>query len=181
VSPFLAVRVAGDPSAVAPAVRAAVLSVDAGAAVFDIRTMQEVRSASVSQRRFALTLAAAFGMVALVLAGLGVYGVMALIVAERTPEVGVRLALGARPIEIFGLVVRQSWRLAALGIGGGLLLAAVLAPALGSQLYGVQPLDPATFAVVAVVLFGVAGLAALVPARGAMRVDPIVALRAERG
>jgi putative ABC transport system permease protein len=160
-------------------VRAAVLGVDRGAAVFDIRTMLQVRSASVGQRRFAVTMATIFGGLALVLAGLGVYGVMALIVAERTPEVGVRLALGARPLEIFGLVLRQSWRLAAVGIGLGIVLAAILAPALATQLYGVPPLDPATFATVALVLFTVAGLAALVPARGAMRVDPIAALRGD--
>ena len=180
VSPFLALRVAGDPAAIAPAVRAAVLAVDAGAAVFDIRTMLQVRSASVSQRRFAVRMAAAFGGLALLLAGLGVYGVMALVVAERTTEVGVRLALGAQPLEIFGLVLQQSWRLAAAGVGIGLALAAVLTPALGAQLYGVPALDPLTFAAVALVLFAVAGLAALVPARGAMRVDPIAALRATR-
>jgi putative ABC transport system permease protein len=180
VAPFLALRVAGDPAALGPAVRAAILGIDKGAAVLDIRTMLQVRSASVSQRRFALTLATIFGGLALVLAGLGVYGVMALIVAERTAEVGVRLALGARPVEIFGLVLRQSWRLAALGVGLGLALAAVLAPALATQLYGVPALDPATFAAVALVLFAVAGLAAMVPARGAMRVDPIAALRNDR-
>jgi putative ABC transport system permease protein len=179
-APFLVLRVVGDPAALAPAVRAAVLDVDRSAAVFDIRTMLEVRSASVGQRRFVLILAAAFGALALVLAGIGVYGVMALIVAERTSEVGVRLALGARPVEIFGLVLQQSSRLAALGVGLGLVLATILAPALATQLYGVPALDPATFAAVAFVLFAVAGLAALVPARGAMRVDPIVALRNDR-
>ena len=179
MSPFVALRVTGDPAALAPAVRAAVLGVDRSAAVFDVRTMLEVRSASVGQRRFALTVAAAFGGLALMLAGLGVYGVMALVVAERTPEVGVRLALGAPPIEIFALVLRQSWRLAAVGVVAGLALAAILAPALGSQLYGVPALDPATFAGVALVLFGVAGVAALVPARGAMRVDPVAAMRGD--
>ena len=130
-------------------------------------------------RRRRLTLAAVFGALALVLAGLGVYGVMALIVAERTPEVGVRLALGARPAEIFALMLRQSGRLAAIGVGLGLLLAAGLAPALASQLYGVPVLDPITFGAVALVLFVVAGCAALAPARGAMRVDPIAALRGD--
>jgi putative ABC transport system permease protein len=180
VSPFLAIRVAGDPASIAPAVRAAVLGVARGAAVFDIRTMLQVRAASVAQRRFAVTTAAIFGGVALVLAGLGVYGVMALSVAERTSEIGVRLALGGRPIEIFALVLRQSWRLAAVGIGLGLALAALLAPALRAQLYGVPPLDAATFAGVALVLFAVAGLAAVLPARGAMRIDPVAAMRTDR-
>jgi ABC-type antimicrobial peptide transport system permease subunit len=124
-------------------------------------------------------LTALFGALALVLAGLGVYGVMALIVAERTREVGVRLALGARPIEILGLVLRQSLGLAAAGIGVGLVLAAVVAPAITTQLYGVKALDPVTFLAVPAVLLCVAALAALVPARGAMRVDPVVALRGE--
>jgi predicted permease len=181
VAPFLALRVAGDPAALANAVRAAILEVDQGAAVFDVKTMMQVRSASVGQRRFTLTLAAAFGTLALLLAGVGVYGVMALVVAERTPEVGVRLALGARPAEIFRLVLRESWRLAAVGVAAGLVLAAILAPALATQLYAVPALDPATFLAVALVLFGVAGLAAVVPARSAMRVDPIAALRADRG
>jgi predicted lysophospholipase L1 biosynthesis ABC-type transport system permease subunit len=179
VAPFLAVRVSGDPASLAGSVRAAMLEVDRDAAVFDVKTMMQVRSASVGQRRFVLTLAAAFGALALLLAGLGVYGVMALVVAERTQEVGVRLALGARPVEIFGLVLRQSWRLAAVGVAVGVVLAAILAPALATQLYGVPALDPVTFAAVALVLFGVAGLAAMVPARGAMRVDPIAALRGE--
>jgi predicted permease len=180
-SPFLVVRVEGDPSAVASAVRAAILGVDAGATVFDVRTMLQVRAASVGDRRFALAMAAVFCVLALVLAGLGVYGVMALIVAERTPEVGVRLALGASPVAIFALVLGQSWRLAALGVGLGLAAAALLAPALRAQLYGVTALDPVTFGGVAAVLFAVAALAALVPARSAMRVDPIAALRADRG
>ena len=179
VAPFLALRVSGDPAALAPAVRAAMLEVDRNAAVFDIKTMMQVRSASVGQRRFVLMLAAAFGALALLLAGLGVYGVMALVVAERTQEVGVRLALGARPAEIFGLVLGQSWRLAALGIAIGSGLAALLAPALATQLYGIPPRDPATFVVVGAVLLAVAALGALLPARGAMRVDPIAALRGD--
>jgi putative ABC transport system permease protein len=178
-SAFLAVRVDGNPAAATAAVRAAVLGVDAGATIFGVRTMQEVRSASVGDRRFAMSLAGLFGGLALVLAGLGVYGVMALIVAERRPEVGVRLALGARPLEIFALILRQSWRLAAIGVGLGLGGAALLAPALRAQLYGVPPLDPVTFVGAAIVLFAVAGAAAVVPARGAMRVDPIATLRGD--
>jgi ABC-type antimicrobial peptide transport system permease subunit len=139
--------------------------------------MLQVRAASVAQRRFVLMLATAFGALALLLAGLGVYGVMALVVAERTQEVGVRLALGARPSEIFAHVLGQSWRLASLGIAIGVGLAALLAPALATQLFGVPPRDPATFGLVAAVLLAVAALGALVPARGAMRVDPMAALR----
>jgi putative ABC transport system permease protein len=179
VAPFLAIRTSGDPAALADRVRTTILSLDRSTPVFDIKTMMEVRSASVSQRRFVLALTAIFGALALVLAGLGVYGVMALIVAERTQEVGVRLALGARPIEILGLVLRQCLGLTAVGVAAGLGLAALLAPAMASQLYGVGALDLVTFVAVPGVLAAVAVMAAAVPARGAMRVDPVNALRGD--
>lgn len=179
VAPFLVLRVDGDPAAQASAVRAAIRGVNRSTPVIDVRTMQQVRSASVSQRRFILLLTGLFGTLALLLAGVGVYGVMALIVAERTQEVGVRLALGARPVDMLGLILGQTGRLALAGIAAGLGVAALLAPALASQLYGVDALDLPTYAVVAAVLLGVATLAALAPARVAMRVDPIVALRGD--
>jgi predicted permease len=179
VAPFLVVRAAGDPAALGDAVRAAILRVDRSTPVFDMRTMMDVRSASVSQRRFVLALTALFGALALVLAGLGVYSVMSLIVAERRQEVGVRLALGARPAEIFALVLRQCLGLTSLGVGAGLGLAALLAPAMATQLYGVGAFDPLTFLAVPLVLASVAVVAASVPARGAMRVDPVTALRGD--
>jgi putative ABC transport system permease protein len=179
VAPFLVVRAAGDPAGLGDAVRAAILEVDRATPVFDIRTMMEVRSASVSQRRFVLALTALFGALALVLAGLGVYSVMALIVAERRQEVGVRLALGARPVTILGLVLRQCLGLTSIGVAVGLVLAAALAPAMATQLYGVSAFDPLTFVVIPIVLAGVATLAASVPARAAMRVDPVSVLRGD--
>jgi predicted permease len=179
VAPFLVVRVAGDPAPLGDAVRTAILGVDRSTPVFDVRTMMQVRSASVSQRRFVLALTALFGALALVLAGLGVYGVMALIVAERTQEVGVRLALGAQPIAILALVLRQCLGLTSLGVAAGLGLAALLAPALATQLYGVGTLDSVTFLAAPAVLASVALVAAAVPARSTMRVDPISALRAD--
>jgi ABC-type antimicrobial peptide transport system permease subunit len=141
--------------------------------------MMQVRSASVAQRRFVLALGGLFGALALVLAGLGVYGVMALIVTERTQEVGVRLALGARPVEILGLMMRQCLTLTSIGIVAGLVVAGLLAPALATQLYGVSAFDPLTFIAVPAVLACVAMAAAAIPARGAMRVDPVTALRGE--
>jgi putative ABC transport system permease protein len=179
VAPFLVVRAAGDPAALGDAVRTAILGVDRATPVFDIRTMMEVRSASVSQRRFVLALTALFGGLALVLAGLGVYSVMALIVAERRQEVGVRLALGARPVAILGLVLRQCLGLTSIGVAVGLALAAVLAPAMATQLYGVSAFDPLTFVAIPLVLACVATLAASLPARAAMRVDPVSALRGD--
>jgi putative ABC transport system permease protein len=179
VAPFVAIRAEGDPAVLAETVRAAIRSVDRATAVFDIRTMMQVRAASVSQRRFVLTLTMVFGALALALAGLGVYGVMALIVTERTQEVGVRLALGARPVQILALVLRQSIVLTSAGVALGLVMAALLAPFIASQLYGVGAHDAWTFLLVPAVLVVVAIVAALSPARGAMRVNPVLALRGE--
>ena len=139
----------------------------------------QVRAASVSQRRFVLILTAVFGGLALLLAGIGVYGVMALIVAERTREMGVRLALGARPVTILALVLRQSLGVTIAGIALGLAAAALLAPLIASQLFGVRTHDPLTFLIVPTALLLVATLAALSPALSAMRVNPIVALRGD--
>ncbi len=126
-----------------------------------------------------LLLVGAFGALALGLAAIGVYGVMSVIVSERTREVGVRLALGAEPMELLRMVVGQAAWLAAIGVVLGVAVVVPLAPLLGSQLYGIDALDPTTFGTVVVVLMLTALLAALVPARRAMRVDPITALRYE--
>jgi putative ABC transport system permease protein len=138
-----------------------------------------MKTESVSERKFVLTLASVFGVLALLLATCGVYGVMALIVSERTPEVGVRVALGATRTDILGLIVGQSARLGLIGVAIGMVAALVLAPLMASQLFGVKPLDIVTFAVVPLVLMAAAVVAACVPARRAMQVDPVVALRNE--
>ncbi|MEO6236558.1 MAG: ABC transporter permease [Vicinamibacterales bacterium] len=177
INPFLVLRTAGPPSAVTSAVRGAVQGIDRDIAAYDIRPMTQVRSDSVAPRRFVLMLVAAFGVLALVMAAVGVYGVMALIVSERTPEIGLRLALGARPSQVMRTVVAQGLTLAATGVGIGLLAAASLAPLLTTQLYGIQALDPPTLAGVPVILLLVAALACYVPARRAMGVDPVNALR----
>ena len=142
-----------------------------------MRTMTTLRSDAVSTRRFILLIVGAFGLLALGLAAIGVYGVMSLIVSERTREVGVRLALGAQPAELLRMIVGQAAQLAGIGvvIGGGAAL--VGAPLLDSQLYGVRAADPMTFVMVPLVLLATATLAALVPARKAMRIDPLAALR----
>ena len=140
--------------------------------------MAQVRAESVAQRRFVLMLVAAFGVLALVMAAVGVYGVMALIVSERTPEIGVRLALGAQPKQVMRVVVAQGVTLAAGGVVAGVLLAAVLMPLVATQLYGVRPLDPLTMVAVPAALLAIAALACIVPARRAMSIDPVSALRA---
>jgi putative ABC transport system permease protein len=121
----------------------------------------------------------AFGILALTLAAVGVYGVMALVVAERTQEIGVRLALGAEPASVLGLVVREGLVLAVGGIAIGLAAAFALAPIIAGQLYGVRAADPATLVGVPVLLLATALFACAVPALRAMRVDPVTALRYE--
>lgn len=176
-SPFIAIRTTGDASHIAEAVRREARALDRTLALYDMRTMETVRAESVAERRFFLILVTVFGGVALLLATVGVYGVMSLVVSERTAEVGLRLALGARPSAVLRMIVGYAAGLACAGTIIGALMATALAPLLASQLFGVAALDPVTFTVVASLLVTVAIAAALVPAWRAMRVDPISALR----
>lgn len=176
VAPFIALRTTGAPAALAEALRAEVRAFDATLVMYDIRTMEQIRSESVSERRFLLLLIGAFGVLALVLAAVGVYGVMALVVSERTQEVGVRLALGAAPAEVLGLIIRQAVTLAGTGVAAGLAIAMAIAPLMANQLFGIPAIDPVTFVAVPVVLVAVATLAAIVPGRRAMRIDPVRAM-----
>jgi predicted permease len=176
-NPFIVIRTAGDPAGLAAAVRGAVQAVDKTIATYDIRTMGQVRSEAVSQRRFVLTLVAAFGVLALIMAAAGVYGVMALIVSERAGEIGIRLALGAQPSRVLRLIVVQGVVLAAAGIAAGIAAALALAPLLRTQLFGIRPLDPLTMAAVPALLFAVAAIACYLPARRAVRIDPLATLR----
>jgi putative ABC transport system permease protein len=176
VSPFVAIKTAGDPAALGPAVRQAIR--DAGAdPPTDVRTMAQIRSNSVGERRFVLALVGLFGALTLVLAALGVYGVITLVAAERTTEVGIRLALGASPTQVLSLVVGQAVRLAAIGIALGAGAALAMTPLLTWQLFGIGPADPITYISVAGLLAAMAVCAALVPARRAMRIDPAATLR----
>jgi predicted permease len=179
VAPFIVMRTQGDPAAIGEAVRAELKAMDRTLAVYDMRTMTEVRAASVAERRFILVLALAFGLLALTLSAVGVYGVMALVVSERMQEMGVRLALGASPLQVLTLVVRQGLSLAGVGILVGVIAAVALTPLMARQLYGIGPADPITLAGVPALLIAVASLACAVPARRAMRVDPVTALRYE--
>ena len=179
VAPFLVVRTQGDPAAVAESLRAELKALEKDMPVYDMRTMTEVRAASVAERRFILILAVAFDLLALTLAAVGVYGVMTLVVSERTQEMGIRLALGAEPLQVLRLVVRQGLALAACGIVLGFAASVALTPMMAGQLYGIGPTDPATLAGVPTLLLAVALLACAVPAWRAMRVDPVTALRYE--
>jgi predicted permease len=179
VAPFIVARTQSDPALLAETVRAELKTLEKDMAVYDMRTMSEVRAASVAERRFIMALAMAFGILALTLAAVGVYGVMALVVTERTQEIGVRLALGAEPASVLGLVVREGLVLAGGGIAIGLAAAFALAPIIAGQLYGVRAADPATLVGVPVLLLATALFACAVPALRAMRVDPVTALRYE--
>lgn len=178
-APYLVVRTGGDPARLAQPIRTELHAFDQALALYDMRTMMDVRSESVSARRFLLLLVGAFGVLALTLAAVGVYGVMALVVGERTREMGLRLALGAAPGAVLRMILGRAAALAAIGIGLGLAAAWLLTPLLQGQLFGVAPADPWTFAGVPIVLMTVAAIAALLPARRAMRVDPLTALRVE--
>jgi putative ABC transport system permease protein len=176
-NPFLVVRSTTDAASLTPAVRSVVQAVDKNIASYDIRPMAQVRSESVAQRRFVLLLVGAFGVLALVMAAVGVYGVMALVVSERTAEIGIRLALGAAPRHVLRAVLTEGLALAGTGVAAGLAGALAIVPLLSTQLYGIRPFDPPTLAAVPAALLLVAAAACLVPARKAMAVDPVDALR----
>ena len=175
----LVVHTSGRPARLATAVRSAIREVDKDAAVSDVQTLEEVVFSQVSQRRFYMQLLGIFAGVALVLAAVGIYGVMAYAVGRRTHEIGVRMALGAQASDVLKLVVRQGLALTAIGLAIGWGASFALTRFLTSQLYGVSATDPGTFLVVSLLLAGVALLASYLPARRATKVDPMAALRHE--
>jgi len=175
----LVIRARGNVSAITPAIKQAIWSVDKDQPIVRIATMESLLAASAGERRFALILFETFGLVALVLAATGIYGVLSGSVAERTREIGVRLALGAQRPDVLGLVLRQGLTLTLGGVGIGLLAAWALTRLLANLLYGVTATDPLTFGGVALLLTIVALLACYIPARRATKVDPLVALRYE--
>ncbi len=175
----IAVRGNGNPAGLAADVRAAVWSLDRQLALGSVRTMNEVISKSTASRRFSLVLLGAFAALALLLAAIGIYAVLAYSVARRTHEIGVRMALGARRGDVLRLVLGQGLRVTAIGIVLGVAGALVLTRFLQSLLYEVQPTDPPTFVGVLLLLVTVSVAASYLPARRAMRVDPMVALRYE--
>jgi putative ABC transport system permease protein len=172
-------KTAGDPSLLAAPLKQAVAGIDRNVPVQGVTTLAEMVGASIEQPRFFAFLAAAFAGLALVLAAIGIYGVMAYVVAQRTTEIGVRMALGASRREVFGLVVGDGLRIAVLGVAIGIAGSLAIARWLTTLLFGVAPGDPLTLAATAAVLLVVAAAACYLPARRAAGVDPIVALRAE--
>jgi putative ABC transport system permease protein len=175
----LLVRTAGDPVALTPAVRRLFREQDPELAVFGIEPLDRTLSRSLSARRFLMVLLALFAAVALALAAIGIDGVLAYAVAQRTREFGIRMALGAKPVQVLYSVLREAFVLTALGLAIGMGGALLLTRFLGSQLFAVAPTDPLTFAAVACFLAVAALIASGVPARRATKVDPTVALRAQ--
>jgi putative ABC transport system permease protein len=160
-----------------PLIRREIQAVDPDLPVFNVRTMNEVIDGSLASRRFSAELVGVFAVVALLLASVGIYGLLAYMVGQRTHEIGVRMALGAMPSTIGKMIVSRGAGLAGIGMGIGLLLSGIMAPLISSLLYGVRPIDPEVFIAVPLILMVVVLLASYIPARRAARVSPIVALR----
>jgi putative ABC transport system permease protein len=171
------VKTDGDPLAVVPGLRSAALAVDKETPIYDVITLKEQLGQSIAQDRFNTLLLGLFSGVALVLAAVGLYGVMSYAVAQRTSEIGVRVAMGASSRAILTLVMRQGWTLILLGIVVGATASMMLTHLVEGVLFGVTPTDPVTFALAIAALTLAASLACWIPARRAARVDPIVALR----
>jgi ABC-type antimicrobial peptide transport system permease subunit len=175
----LVVRGEADAAALAGAVKSRVWGVDGQIPVTRTQTMVEVMGASVDARRFNMLLLGVFAAVAMLLAAVGIYGVMSYTVAQRTREIGVRIALGARPGHVIRMVLGRGMLLTSIGAAAGLALSLALTHLMSGMLFGVGAKDPLTFASVPLLLAGVALLACYIPARRAAKVDPMVALRTE--
>ena len=175
----LVVRTAGEPLNLVPSIGAQVTRLDAELPLGRTRTLDQLMSESVARPRFRTALLVMFGAAALLLAAIGIYGVMVYSVTERTREMGIRMALGAQAADVVKLIVREGSALALVGVGIGVAAALVLARFISGLLFKIDPADPLTFAGVSLVLIGAALVACWLPARRATRADPLIALRAE--
>jgi putative ABC transport system permease protein len=175
----IVLKTAKDPQQLVGPLRQAVRDVDPDMPVSNLTPLAQIVSDSIDEPRFFAFLVAVFAALALLLAAIGIYGVMAYAVAQRTAEIGVRMALGAGRREVFGLIVGDGLKLAAAGIGVGLILSLALSRTIRTLLFGVAAADPLTFGATTALLVAVAAVASVIPAHRAARVDPIVALRME--
>jgi putative ABC transport system permease protein len=175
----IVVRTQGDPAALSSAVRGALAEIDSTQPIYDMQTLDQLVAKSLGQRRFTLTLMLMFGVIALVLSAVGIYGVMAFAVSQRTQEIGIRMALGASALDVLKLVLRNGMFLAVIGAVIGLAGAFAITRFMSSLLFGVSPTDVVTFGLVTAGLLLVALVACYLPARRATKVDPLIALRYE--
>jgi predicted lysophospholipase L1 biosynthesis ABC-type transport system permease subunit len=175
----LLTRTEVEPLSLASAVRGQIAALNKDQSVFNVRTMEQVLAQSVAPRRFSMMLLTVFAVVALGLASLGIYGLMSYAVAQRTREIGVRMALGAQSVNVLRLVIGQGMKLALVGVALGLIASVALTRTMKNLLFGVSATDPATFAAIALLVSLVALLACWIPARRATKVDPMVALRCD--
>jgi predicted permease len=169
----------GDPLALIPLVQRHVNELDANLPLFQVRTMEQVAARSVERRRWTMLLLSCFAILAVVLAAAGIYGVMAHLVSLRTPEIGVRLTLGANPAGVMRQVLAEAIAQTAIGLAIGLVASVAVMQGMRTILFGIEPTDPLTLAAVAITLLAVAMLAVAAPAARAMRIDPVTALRSE--
>jgi putative ABC transport system permease protein len=175
----LVIRTSGDPMTLVSAVREAIRSVDPAQPVSNIATMEDLLTKETGSRRLGMILLSAYAGLALLLASLGIYGVLSYLVVQTTPEIGVRLAMGALPRDILGLVLKKGAALILSGVAIGVIAAFALTRLMASLLFGVSAADPVIFVGISLLLTGVALAACFVPARRATKVDPMVALRYE--
>jgi putative ABC transport system permease protein len=175
----LVVKTDVDPASMASTVRKAVGEIDKDQPVSNIRTMETILADSIARQRFSMLLLAIFASVALVLAAVGIYGVMSYSVAQRTHEIGIRMALGAQTSAVLKLAVGYGFKLVIAGIAIGLIAAIALTRVMATLLFGVTATDPMTFTLISLLLVAVAAVASYIPARRATRVNPIIALRYE--
>jgi predicted permease len=179
LSKSVTVRTSLSAASLEPQIRREIQAIDPDLPVFNVRTMNEVIDGSLASRRLSAELVGVFAVVALLLASVGIYGLLAYMVGQRAHEIGVRMALGAMPSTIGKMIVSRGAGLAGIGVGIGLIMSGIMAPLISSLLYGVRPLDPEVFIAVPVILMVVVLLASYIPAWRAARVSPIVALRRE--
>jgi putative ABC transport system permease protein len=175
----LVIRSTGDPGALTSGMRQAVESIDPTQPISEIHTMDELVAAAISQRRLNMFLLVLFAAIATILAAIGIYGVMAYAVTQRSHEIGIRMALGAEPFDVLKMVVSDGMKLAGIGLLIGIVGASILTRYLASELYGIKASDPVTYVGVALGLTAVTAAACYFPARRATKVDPLSALRHE--
>ncbi len=176
---ILVARTALELRAALPAVESVVAKLDPNMPIFDVKTLNEHVGVSLFLPRMAATLLSLFGLLALLLAAIGLYGVMSYSVSQRTREIGIRISLGAMRRDVLKLIMGQGLILSLIGIGAGLVAASAVTRLIAHLLYGVSANDPATFTLIALLLVGVALVACYLPARRATKVDPMIALRNE--